>query len=59
MVQQLSKSKFISVITKVNPNNEKESKTRHFFHETFSNRTSYLFYKKILKYFNEFQYQND
>ena len=45
-------------ITKVNPNNENEAKSQAFFHETYSNLTPYLFYQKILKYFDDFQNQN-
>ena len=46
MVQQLSKSKFISAMTKVNPNNEKESKTRHFFLKHFQIGRHIFFIKK-------------
>ena len=44
-------------MTKVNPNNETETKSRSF-HGTYSNLTSYFFYQKILNYFNDFQNQN-
>ena len=38
-----SKLKFLSFMTKANPNNENETK---LFHGTYSNLTPYLFYYK-------------
>ena len=53
----IKKSKYLSFITKVNPNNGKETKS-DIFPWTYSNLTTYLFYQKILKYFNDFQNRN-
>ena len=44
-------------MTKLKPNNGNETKSV-IFHGTYSNLTSYLFYPKILKCFNDFQNQN-
>ena len=53
--QWLSKSEFLSFVTKVNPNNENENETNQtFFHETYSNLTSFFISHKIPKCFNDF-----
>ena len=52
--QCFSKSKFLSFITKVNPNNEKETKADTFPCDK-SNLTSFFIDPKILKYFHDFQ----
>ena len=48
--QWLSKSKFLSFITKMNPNNGNEKK-QIFFYGTYSNLTPYLFLSKDIKVF--------
>ena len=55
--QWLSKSKFLSFMTKVNPNNENEKKS-DIFHGTYWCLTPYLKKKKLLKFFNAFQNKN-
>ena len=50
--KKLSKSKFLTCITKVNPSNENETKSDV---SPYLNLAPYLFYQKILKYFNAFQ----
>ena len=45
-------------MTKVKPNNEKETKSDIFPRDIFKSDTISFFIKKILKYFNDFQNQN-
>ena len=39
-------------MTKMNPNNGNETKS-DIFHGAYSNLMPYLFYQKVLKYFND------
>ena len=48
---------FLSFMTKVDPNKEMKQNQK-FFHGAYSNLTPYVFYQKILKYFNDLQNQN-
>ena len=56
VLQWLPKSKFLSIMTKVNPKNENEIKSDIFPWDIFKSDT--FFYQNILKYFNDFQNQN-
>ena len=51
--QLLLKSKFLSYMAKVNPNNGNETKSGIFL-RTYSNLTSFFIVHTILKYFNDF-----
>ena len=53
VLQRLSRSKFLSFVTKVNPNNGNETKS-DIFHGIYSNLAKPLIGRKILKYFNDF-----
>ena len=52
--QCFAKSKFLSFMTKVKPNNENETKSDIFSCVTYSNLTSLFIGHKIPKYFNDF-----
>ena len=54
--QSLSKSNFLSFMTTVNPRNGNETKLDIFPGDISKSDTAF-FYRKILKYFNDFQYQ--
>ena len=58
MFQGLSKSKFLSFMTNVNPSNEKGTKSGIFLWDVFNSDVISFKYQKILKYFNGFQNQN-
>ena len=45
-------------MTKMNPNNRNETKLYIFLWDIFKLDTIYIFFSKILKYFNDFQDQN-
>ena len=51
--KSLSKSKFLSFMTKVNQNKRSEAKS-DIFHGTFSNLASFFIGHKLLTYFNDF-----
>ena len=53
--QRLSKLKFLSFKTKLNPNNGNEAKSDVFPWGIFKSDTISFFIKKTLKYFNDFQ----
>ena len=53
----LSRSKYLSFITKVNGNNEIETKSDNFPWDIFKSDRIF-FYKKVFKYFNDFQDPN-
>ena len=53
--QWLLESRFLSFMTKVNPNNENETKL-DILHGLYSNLTSFFISRKILKYFSNFYY---
>ena len=52
-----SKSKFLSFLTKVNPDNGNETKPNIFVTNIFKS-DAIFFYQKILMHFNDFQSQN-
>ena len=53
----LLESTFLTFMTKVNPSNRNETK-QTFLHGVYSYLRSYVFYQKILKYYNDFQSRN-
>ena len=58
VLQRLSKSKFLSFITKVNPNSRNETKSNIFPWDIFKSDTIPFLTKKKKKYLNDLQNQN-
>ena len=52
------KSKFLSFMTEVDPNNGNETKPGIFLWDIFKSDVIYFFVEKHFKYFNDFQNQN-